>query len=523
MLRFDHSFAQSELFKELRFEDFVQLDFEKFNFVNYFRLEKWPEIKLIEHYEQLIDLERRMKKLNIETQSLIGLHYELPAIDDFLLPSVKEVSLFEAKMIYVFCRIHSQILSTEKKLFSSIKSDVCDFFIEKIKAYCLIKNNDFFWKESSQRKKWMDEIKSLEISISEHISNIEEEIYKETNVRFIYPFSKQVVLDNKQKNSYARSPYLEIIEGRSFGLVQFKLPENIKRLMNQLEKLKNDVLIYDKKQSKLLYQDLKSFKVDLIEQIRLRKHRLFLYLLCSLQEKKNLSWPKLSNKGEVIHLNQGRLPALEKIEKNYSPLNISIFKGSHVLLGANYSGKTTVLKTLYFILSLFKRGLPLPCFSLQTPFLEDIELLLRSSGQILTKQSGFSRELEFLSIDRKKPFLVLIDEFFSSTNPIAARKLSQVFLQHYSSQNGYFLISSNEVSLLDVSQVNFWKMSDEICHSNQIFNYKIEKINHMSFSDLERLMCSPLKIALKHNFSKSLKKNIEKALIKIKDKTHSTD
>jgi DNA mismatch repair ATPase MutS len=201
-------------------------------------------------------------------------------------------------------------------------------------------------------------------------------------------------------------------------------------------------------------------------------------------------------------------------------LNIALGKGVNVLFGANMTGKTTVLKTLYFHLVLVKFGLPVPATVLTLGFPDRIGLQLRSSGQTGSGLSGFGEELRFFCGIDDSSSVYLIDELFHSTDPVNGVKLSKAFLMGLSASRSLFLCTSHYPDVLTIPGLTFFRMKDselelnqsDIDHLLEQVPFEVETLPVGAVADNWTDSKKPLRIALHFPLSETIKQNIRKQL-----------
>lgn len=125
--------------------------------------------------------------------------------------------------------------------------------------------------------------------------------------------------------------------------------------------------------------------------------------------------------------------ALNKRNKDFQAIDITINEEPILITGANMSGKTVVLKTLALSQLMIQFGFFAPCEKCSVPLFEDVLCSIGDNQDENEGLSSFASEILTLNsiikkIKDKKHYLVLVDELARTTNPIEGIKLLQGFI-----------------------------------------------------------------------------------------------
>ena len=204
------------------------------------------------------------------------------------------------------------------------------------------------------------------------------------------------------------------------------------------------------------------------------------------------------------------------------PLDLALTSGASVLYGSNMSGKTTALKTIYYILTLIQFGLPLPAQSIKLHYPEHLFLMLKSSGDVRTGISTYGEELSFFAQQINDGSYILADELFLSTDPTNGTLLSEIVVRHMRGRDCLFFCTTHYPEMLDIKNVDLYRMEDpdpalvrEHCKDlrsmQEIMPYNLMPI---ASTDHEHIRTSkaPLKTALLFDLADDIQAEIRKYL-----------
>lgn len=151
---------------------------------------------------------------------------------------------------------------------------------------------------------------------------------------------------------------------------------------------------------------------------------------------------------------------LEEKGEKFFPLSISIKDGATLITGANMSGKTILLKTVGFNVTLAQHGILVPAKSFK---LKPFEFVFFSTrGREPDGLSAFGAEISGLKkalVFRDKRGLFLIDELARGTNPKEGFAINASILDILSKTGSTSLLTSHFDGLDKVCPVDHWEMS----------------------------------------------------------------
>ncbi|MFN6991573.1 MAG: MutS-related protein, partial [Fervidobacterium sp.] len=135
---------------------------------------------------------------------------------------------------------------------------------------------------------------------------------------------------------------------------------------------------------------------------------------------------------------------LESKKKVYQPVDITVTPGVTVIVGANMSGKSVVLRTVALIQYMAQLGFFVPARDCETEYLEHIALICEDFQKPLSGLSSFGAEIllinEALDLSRKSKGLVLIDEPARTTNPYEGTAIVNAIVESFKTLDCYTLI-----------------------------------------------------------------------------------
>ena len=150
----------------------------------------------------------------------------------------------------------------------------------------------------------------------------------------------------------------------------------------------------------------------------------------------------------------------DALQDEVIPNDLNLNKDNRVLLlsGVNTGGKTVFLKAIGLASQMARCGLPI-CAKKKSfiPFFKYIHVVINDSQSIEEHISRFAFHLESLNqCTQVSGFdnLILIDEICSSTDPEEGGALAKSFIQTYSLQNVYAVITSHLRELQESFQMN---------------------------------------------------------------------
>ena len=162
----------------------------------------------------------------------------------------------------------------------------------------------------------------------------------------------------------------------------------------------------------------------------------FTYAKASFAIGRNLVEPEIVLE-HLLEIEEGRHleveSLLEKKEKSYRPVSLSLAQGVTCITGANMGGKTVSLKLAGLIALMAQYGFFVPAKKVRIGLSQHIQMLIGDSQSLERGLSSFGGEMEELreALDLSKPrTLLLIDELANGTNPKEGTALSKALVSY---------------------------------------------------------------------------------------------
>lgn len=520
-LQLNRKTIHPDLFEELVFEDYLKFFEYHLPFLSTIILNPMNKEQGIAHFNELHFIEELIEKEELKLTDLLSLCARILPLENSF-PSLKAGGIEQYQLYLIYTYIVQELLLLKEEVAAPLK--IHHENLENIKNIILD-----FCEEGAKVIRFSSEEKLLKESIYQNDKKLEQQlqeheriISESTGLSLLYPYPRELLRPSEELLLKVTScPKLTIEKKGELYILQHKLAAETLQLESEVQKLREQLESEVKKRLTLLGQQLSPFIDDLIFAYEQRKKRAYLYALCYATKKHKLSLPTFIDSG--FYIQNAHLPCLEKANlENYVPLSLELEKeGAHVLFGANMAGKTSVLKTLYFILSLVRMGLPLPVENVTLRYPEKIEIHLKNSGKIKQKLSGFADELTFFSQEFAPGSYLLVDELFHSTNPLAGLELSKVFLSHFAQQELLLFCTSFYPEVLYMKDIFFYKMLDASLDVederpvNDVLSqtpFRVEKLHAQDVGKSFWESQQPLKLALHFPLNEELKKNIKLAI-----------
>ncbi len=517
-LEFKKEFIPEHLFRELDFGGFLDLFETDLKIIPHLILQPMIKSEAEKHYARLHNLEEQLSRHGVNLDLLFNQCLQLPAID-YLLPFFKNkyLEVYHLYDLGSFITENQKLVTQEERIPLNSKKSIC----KKIQGYLLEHLTEDFGslKLTSDEKKLQLAILDINQILDSEQQKLENEIFKKTGIRMVYPFPKEISTSDERLGKAKSLSYLELKERGDVYQLAIKPQDPVASLQKKKEEL-------TRKLKSSLSDTLNQLNESLSDCFELfdnyykqRKQRVFDYVLLRTIKLNQLRLPRLSS-STIVSMNKGILPKLQEKEERYNPLDIQLKKGVNVLFGANMTGKTTVLKTLFFHLVLVKFGLPVPAESLELGFPEQTKLHLRSSGQLKSGLSGFGDELRFFCEMTESPSAYFIDELFHSTDPANGVKLTKAFLQGLGDSNSIFLCTTHYPEVLELADITLYKMKDiekmtdgaDLRSLLENIPYEIEPITSKDLKKHLTHSNHPLKVALQFPLPEKITINIRKKL-----------
>ncbi|MBF0359514.1 MAG: hypothetical protein HQK49_00790 [Oligoflexia bacterium] len=542
-LELANGLIKKELFEELEIENYFKLFDLDIPLLQHKILNFLTQEEGFDHFQSLKEIEDRIgnetiDKIISQSRSLANLDKILPLFQS------GKLQLYQFYTLGNYLVSELEIIKMEEKdgVENRNKISLLAKLVKLLEEYLEDNFRNFLIPENFSDT--LTEIKILEDNISKAITEYEKDILQQTKLKMLYPYPKEVSAQEVSKNKkIEKSPLLTVSKqsGHSYSyyLIDYQLPKSIKSQISKKDKLALNLSQELENKLQQLNNKIKKFYPEFNKCYQQRLELTFNYCLVWCKQRYSLSFPTFQTFPTNLHysftIQEGILPALknkEEKQKRYTPLSIDIENGSNVLFGGNMSGKTTLLKTIYFLLMMIKIGLPIPAKKLSiSKFPSQILIHLPSYGNLQTGLSSFAEEMNFFSQKFETGSVVLVDELFKSTNPLSGAMLSNIFLEEFSDSKKeiLFFCSTHYTEVLSNNSISLYRMSEgsegnEGNNTNKEFSVELfckrEDNSSSDKSDRDKNLQTwahnnlkrPLSLALNFSISETIKEKIKLSL-----------
>lgn len=515
---------KNELYDELDYPLFLSLYEQNQPLLSSVILRPMDEKEAVYHYDRLanIALKLRPGKLDI----ILHQSTTLPPLDHLLnlieAGNLEQYHLFELGKFL----LNNKILCSLEEFcpLDQEASPYLDQFLLILEKYT--EKSFSTMRGDSETKEIQAALVVSEKILEEAVKHFEEQIFACTGLEMSYPWPKELALGKEQLETISNCNYLTIEKSNDVWLIDYKITLELKKLQGQNDELNEHYDILMRRQLQLLNSELSLLGSCLLKYYRQRVRRTWHYVLLGVKDKNNFCLPEFTTNQECI-LNGVYLYGLKVRKKEKCiPLELDITRGATVLYGANMSGKTTVLKTLYFLLSLVQLGLPLPARKAVLHYPRQVSLMLKSSGDVRTNSSTYGEELAFFSQPMAEGAYILSDELFLSTDPANGVILSKIVLQSMAGGDKLFFCTTHYPEILDIETITLFRMADpdpnllvgsgkNLQSLQNFMPYKLIAIKDREQEKI-RTNLAPLETALLFDLPQDIKEGIRQYLAGIK-------
>lgn len=522
-LEFEQKIVPDSLYEELCFDDFLSWFDIDIPILPRKILRPMGREKGEEHFKMLQDLQRQVDEKKLRPEKVISQSQKLPFLD-FVLPFYESSSL-EQYHLYSLGKFVSENLLLEeiemKTLPESELSACCLKIREILKTYT--QKGFSGLRFTTEENRLREEIKKSEKEVDLKVSKYEGEIYEKTGLKMIYPYPKEVSRDSDNLPKILDCEMLSVKPKKDINLVDYRLTPAVKNALAKKNLLTKDFNQLMKKKLRKINRELYPHYMEFRRCYEERKNKTFYYALLLVKQQQSLCLPLFQTSCGCKFRN-AVLPSLQAQKKEkYTPLNLDLDHGANVLFGANMTGKTTVLKTLYFQLTAIRMGLPACAESILLHFPEQVEFHLKSAGSIRGNLSSFGEEIGFFTKKISPAAYILVDELFQSTDPIGGAELSKIILWEFSAKDLVFFCTSHYPEVLYLQKIQLFRMKDVDFEEERggvptlknlidRMPYKLEKILPENIGDALQESRKPLHIALHFPLPESVKERIREKL-----------
>ena len=477
----------------------------------------------VAHFKKLGELLDLHDAGEISIDQLISRGRLLPQLDS-LIPFLqkKELEQFHLHQLYQFLKVERDLIAREGKHHPLLSNTgTIDLLLGILEKYADGEATSL--KLSPVEKSLRQEIHTVDDTFNHVLKDYEKKVSKEINHRMIYPYPKSFESETDVVKKASKSSELKVTKEGTHYTIDYKLTP----VLQEIEKKREELTTLFKQTIDVKLREI-NYEISAYTEVFLRiyharKDRLLKYTICLTALDNKLCLPVFTQTTE-IELKDGILPILKENRKDkYIPLNILLDSGANIIYGSNMSGKTTILKTLYFILQCVRFGLPIPAKSIKLKYPTTINILLKSSGSLDQNISSFGQELEFYSQDFEDSSYIFSDELFQSTSPESGATLCDITLKIMGQKDLVFLASTHYPSILQNKEISLYKMKDlefdreidrELTVKDLIGRMPFEVLK-ITENNLEHTILNgktPLKIAMHFPLSEEFKREIKKKL-----------
>jgi len=518
-LEFEQHIVPTDIFEELDFSGFLSFFDLDVPLVPRKILRPMTKEEGQSHFQRLDYLQEKIDQGRLEIKKLINQSRRLPLLDS-LMVFFKDRGL-EQYHLYDLGRFVSEneaLAGLEKNCPLAPEISRCCADIRAIlEEYTQKEFSGLVY--SREEQKISNQVDKLAHKIQRGLSTYENQIYEQTGVKMIYPYPREIPAQAEDISKILSCRLLRVEKRENMCRVDFRLPEELETITKEKDRLSERFAAMMQDKLETINTKLQPMFEEFAAYYEERKNRVFYYSLLWVKNEYSFSFPVFQD-DFGCRLESARLPCLEREVTKYVPLNIGLNRGSNVLFGANMTGKTTVLKTLYFHLTALRMGLPVPAGSAVLHFPEQVELHLKTSGNIRTNLSSFGDELLFFSKTISPSAYVLADELFQSTDPVSGTELSEIFLSEFSDQEMVFFCTSHYPDVLTLGAISLFRMKDPDFGDQEItledllnkMPYTLERISRDRINDALGQTRKALRIALNFSLPESIQTKILSAL-----------
>ncbi len=511
---------RNKLYDELDYELFLSLFEQNQPLLSSVILLPMDENEALDHYAELTGLEQKIQPGKLD--KLLEQSAALPPLEH-LLNLIKRGQLEQYHLFELGTFLHNDTLlcSLENSCpLDPESSQHLDQFLQILDKYT--EKSFSTMRASKETKDIQTDLAELEKKLREAVKQFERQIFKHTGLKMTYPWPKELVPGKDQLISISNCDLLTMEKRRDIWFIDYNINQDIKKQQGKKDELNAHYDTLMRKQLEQLNGELSSLGPCLQKYYRKRVARTWFYVLLGVKEEKNLCLPEFTT-AHGCHLKDAYLYGLKvRKEEKCIPLDLNIEKGATVLYGANMSGKTTVLKTLYFLLSLVQLGLPLPARKAVLHYPKQVGLMLKSPGDVRTNSSTYGEELAFFAQPMEDGAYILSDELFLSTDPANGVILSKILIRSMADTDKLLLCTTHYPEILDIENITLFRMEDPDplllekngCDLQSLQNFMPYKLIPITDREQEKIRTNraPLETALLFDLPRDIKEDIKNHL-----------
>jgi DNA mismatch repair ATPase MutS len=511
---------KNELYDELEYELFLSLFEQDQPLLSSVILHPMANNEALSHYARLARLEQELQPGKLAT--LLKQSTTLPPLDHLLhLLDQGQLEQYHFFELGSFLHNDTVLCSLEESCPLDPKSkQILDLLLQILekymgKSFSTMRVN----KETEEIRAALAESKK---KLGEAVKHLEQQIFECTSLKMTYPWPRELALSKEQIKSMGDCDLLAIEKRNDIWLIDYDLSLALKRLQSKKNELNAQFDTLMQKQLKQLNSELSPLASCFKKYYRKRVKRTWHYVLLGVKQEKRFCLPEFTTR-QGCRLKDAYLYGLKvRKEAKCIPLDLSIGRGATVLYGANMSGKTTVLKTVYCLLTLVQLGLPLPARKAVLHYPEQVALMLKSPGDVRTDSSTYGEELAFFARPMNDGAYILSDELFLSTDPANGVVLSKILIRSMARADKLFFCTTHYPEILDIENITLYRMADpdplllkkNSSNLQSLQNFMPYKLIPITDREQEKIRTSlaPLETALLFDLPQDIKKAIRSHL-----------
>lgn len=167
--------------------------------------------------------------------------------------------------------------------------------------------------------------------------------------------------------------------------------------------------------------------------------------------------------------------SLERIKKEFQPINVRINRGSTVITGANMTGKSVLLRTLALSQQLFQMGFYVPSEKAKIAPVDTLHLISGDYQSMLKGLSSFAAEMVELDravkdTEKGQKGLLLFDEPAKNTNPYEGNAIVKACILFFKDKKTFAVIATHYDLMLE---------------NNEIIQYRVKGLREEGYAKKE--------------------------------------
>ncbi|SHJ57895.1 lysine 5,6-aminomutase reactivase ATPase KamC [Paramaledivibacter caminithermalis] len=436
----------------------------------YMPKEKNELIEELKRIEKVVNLIQRQRYDFIEMRNYFkhikDLRLTLKRIDEGNVLSTTE--LFEIKM---FIGLLKKLDINLQKLKWDIPKDIRPLpitYLEKLFNPEGAEVNTFYiYDEYSEKLAAVrKEIRDIENNIIKERKKLKEKVEKDLKVKLRPSGEITINKDNIELNNRLREHQLLMYSVETYMNITFKI-KNTLDIDNYNQKLQELKLIEEDEEfnvRKKLSEEIQKYLGEIEKNIE-SIGRLDLlvakgYHAIGFKETK----PEIVDENIIYILNGRNIKVqqnLKRVDREFTPITLSLSKGVTCITGANMGGKTISLKTIGLLLTMAQYGLFVPAEKMKLSLKDYVFFSmgdLQSSDKGLSTFGGEILKIKEAIKDSDKEGLILIDELARGTNPKEGYAISKAIINYLKNKETITVITTHFDGLADDSQVKHYQV-----------------------------------------------------------------